>query len=183
MIFNKKLDLAIEFASRAHKDQLRKTDKDLPYIYHPVSVGFILKNAGFSDDVVIAGILHDVAEDCGVEIGEIKNIFGESISYIVDCVSENKDDSWEKRKEDYHNRIMNSSDDVKAVSSADKLHNMYNILDLLEKGLDLNDFFKKDTNTTIDKYVKFVNSLDEVWKHPLVEELKTVSEKLQSYKK
>lgn len=183
MIFNPKIDLAIKFAIKAHKGQLRKTDKELPYIYHPLNVGFILKSAGFSDDVVVAGILHDVIEDCGVTMDELTELFGEKVSSIVVAVSENKNDSWEKRKSDYEERVLNSDFDVMAVASADKLHNIYNILDLLEQDFDLKDFFKKDTNTTIDKYVKFVESLGLIWNHPIVEELKVVSERLKVYRK
>lgn len=182
MIFDQKLDLAIKFAVKAHKDQIRKTDKELPYIYHPFSVGLILKNAGFSNDIVIAGILHDVIEDCGIEEKELKEKFGQNVSSIVVAVSENKNDPWEKRKDEYENIILESDTGVKAVACADKLHNMYNIIDLLEKGIDLNQFFKKDTKTTINKYLKFVNSISSVWDHPLVKELEEVSKKLETYK-
>ena len=92
-IFNEQLDRAISFATKAHKEQFRKTDPSLPYIYHPISVGFILLRAGFSDEIVIAGILHDVIEDCGVKPEELKSIFGDKITEWVEAVSENKNDS------------------------------------------------------------------------------------------
>src|SRR3989344_903181 len=124
-IFNEQIDKAISFAVKAHKDQFRKTDPSLPYIYHPISVGFILLRAGFSDEVVIAGILHDVIEDCGVTAEKLESEFGEKVTFLVKSVSENKEDSWEKRKQDYSDKITRSSSEVKAISAADKIHNIY----------------------------------------------------------
>jgi (p)ppGpp synthase/HD superfamily hydrolase len=183
MIFNPKLDLAIKFATKAHKNQFRKTDKDTPYIYHPISVGMILKNAGFSDDVVIAGILHDVIEDSDVTKEEVTEMFGEDICSIVLSVSEDKRDSWEKRKADYEENVINGKIETKAVAVADKLHNIYNIIDILKGGHELGDFFKKDTNTTIDKYIKFTDALSFVWTHPLVDDLKVATKKMSKFKK
>jgi len=53
----------------------------------------------------------------------------------------------------------------------------------LEGGHELGDFFKKDTNTTIDKYIKFVDALVLQWSHPSVEELKIVSQKMSTFRK
>ncbi len=181
MIFNTKLDKAIKFATMAHKSQMRKTDSDLPYSYHVMSVGFLLLKAGFSDDVVIAGILHDVIEDCGVTKEEITNLFGENVAYIVSSVSEDKTIGLEIRKQEYMNHVMNGSDEVKAVFAADKICNVHNLLDLLEKGEDLSKYFKRDTGTVILKYVNYVDSLKSVWNHELVEELKSVIEDLKKY--
>ncbi|MBI5187481.1 MAG: HD domain-containing protein [Nitrospirae bacterium] len=44
----------------------------IPYIVHPVSVGMMLAHYGYSEDVVIAGILHDTVEDTGMTTTEIK---------------------------------------------------------------------------------------------------------------
>ena len=56
------IDLAIEVAIKAHQNQVRK-GTDIPYITHPLAVGIILAKAGCSDEVIIAGILHDTLED------------------------------------------------------------------------------------------------------------------------
>ena len=52
---------AIEFAQLAHKGQYRKGTK-LPYIIHPLGVMEILLRENASEEVVIAGILHDTLE-------------------------------------------------------------------------------------------------------------------------
>ena len=81
MISTKLLD-AIEFASLAHKDQVRKGEP-IPYVSHPFAVGLILLNTGYSEDVVIAGILHDVVEDTKFSSKDIEEKFGLKISELV----------------------------------------------------------------------------------------------------
>ena len=68
----KRLDYSILFATKAHDLQKRKTDNVL-MIFHPFTVGMILKDADMSEDCVIAGILHDVVEDTKYTINIIKN--------------------------------------------------------------------------------------------------------------
>ena len=61
---------AKEFAIKAHKGQVRKSDKEKPMIIHPINVGQILKQYGFDENVVSAGYLHDVVEDTSYELTE-----------------------------------------------------------------------------------------------------------------
>jgi (p)ppGpp synthase/HD superfamily hydrolase len=57
-----KLFDAIEFATRAHEGQFRKGTR-IPFIIHPLSVAKLLIEREFSEEVVIAGLLHDTLED------------------------------------------------------------------------------------------------------------------------
>lgn len=57
-----RVDTALRFAAAAHHEDVRKGTQ-IPYVMHPFYVGLILDRHGFSEDVVIAGILHDVLED------------------------------------------------------------------------------------------------------------------------
>jgi (p)ppGpp synthase/HD superfamily hydrolase len=58
---------AIEFAVKAHRGQLRK-GTTIPYVSHPMEVARILLQAGCSDTIAIAGLLHDTVEDAGVTV-------------------------------------------------------------------------------------------------------------------
>jgi (p)ppGpp synthase/HD superfamily hydrolase len=60
--YSERVDAALRFAAVAHHGQVRK-GSDVPYVMHPFHVGLILDRYGFGEDVVIAGILHDVLED------------------------------------------------------------------------------------------------------------------------
>lgn len=77
------------FAFQAHAGQLRKGALKLPYITHPLEVTNILAANGFKDDydILAAAMLHDVVEDCGVTIDEIKDLFGPIVAARVQEVS------------------------------------------------------------------------------------------------
>ncbi|MCF0113719.1 MAG: bifunctional (p)ppGpp synthetase/guanosine-3',5'-bis(diphosphate) 3'-pyrophosphohydrolase, partial [Erysipelotrichaceae bacterium] len=70
-----KLDDAIIFATKCHSGQLRKI-VNTPYILHPLEVATIISTMTPDEDLMIAGLLHDVIEDCNVDPKEIKNRFG-----------------------------------------------------------------------------------------------------------
>ena len=53
---------ALRYAATRHDGQ-RRRGCDVPYFQHVVAIGWILDRAGFGEDVVIAGLLHDVVED------------------------------------------------------------------------------------------------------------------------
>ncbi len=91
-------DLAVEVAVKAHQKQSRK-GTDTPYITHPLAVGIILAKAGCSDDVIIAGILHDTVEDTPITLDYIGDTFGNKVAGIVKGASEpDKSLPWEERK-------------------------------------------------------------------------------------
>ena len=73
---------AIEFATKAHSGQYRKTTK-VPYIIHPLGVVKILIDYGCREEVVAAGVLHDTVEDTDVTLGEIHSHFGKNIKSQV----------------------------------------------------------------------------------------------------
>jgi (p)ppGpp synthase/HD superfamily hydrolase len=62
MLFSPRIDLAFRIAAVAHASQLRK-GTSLPYVSHPVHVARLLERAGLPEDLVVAGLLHDVLED------------------------------------------------------------------------------------------------------------------------
>lgn len=70
------VEYAIFFATKAHKGQRRK-QKDVDMIFHPFTVGMILQRNGYDEDVVAAGILHDVVEDTQYTFDDIEREFGE----------------------------------------------------------------------------------------------------------
>ena len=121
------IDLAIEVAVKAHRNQVRK-GTDTPYITHPLAVGILLAKAGCSDDVIIAGILHDTVEDTAVTLDTIYEKFGVKIASIVEGASEpDKSLRWEERKAQTIQFLKTAPLDVKLVACADKLHNIRTI--------------------------------------------------------
>ena len=121
---------AVEYAARMHADQVRK-GTSIPYICHPLAVSALVLEAGGDEDVAIAALLHDVAEDCGGEpvLAEIEDMFGRRVAHIVRACSDSLvvDPSakapWRERKQQHLAELVDADDDVLLVSAADKLHN------------------------------------------------------------
>ncbi len=121
------IDRAIEVAAWAHRNQVRK-GTDIPYIAHPYAVGLMLSRAGCADDVVAAGILHDTIEDTATTIDDLRREFGENVASIVaGCSEPDKSHGWEERKQHTLEFMKTATWEVRAVSCADKLHNLRSI--------------------------------------------------------
>lgn len=122
------IEKALQVASQAHEGQYRK-NTTIPYITHPVSVGMILMKAGYGEEIVAAGILHDTVEDTALTLEKIQQLFGWKIAQIVQgCSEPNKSLSWEERKEHTIQFLKTASLDIRAVACADKLHNIKSII-------------------------------------------------------
>nr|WP_316046713.1 HD domain-containing protein [Planococcus glaciei] len=92
------IELAIGFAAFKHTGQVRK-GTSIPYISHPFAVGMMLQQAGESEEVIAAGILHDTLEDTATTEEEIRTVFGEQVLLLVKAASEpDKSRPWEDRK-------------------------------------------------------------------------------------
>lgn len=106
------LEKAIIISVKAHSGQVDKGDEK--YIFHPIRV---MMNAISIDEKIIA-ILHDVVEDSGITIENLKNEgFSENILSAIDCLTRRKKESYE----DFINRI-----------SKNKLATNVKILDILD---------------------------------------------------
>ena len=79
------VEKAFALAESKHAGQKRKSGDD--YVLHPIEVAEILERYGFDSNVISAGLLHDVVEDCEYSIDEIKNNFNEEIAFLVDSVT------------------------------------------------------------------------------------------------
>jgi (p)ppGpp synthase/HD superfamily hydrolase len=88
-------------------------------------VGLLLAGAGCSEEVVIAGILHDTLEDTDLDPEVIRREFGEAVLAIVrGCTEPAKSVPWEERKRHTLHLLETTSDEIRLVSCADKLHNV-----------------------------------------------------------
>ena len=146
--YSDKVNHAFAFAAKHHDRQVRKGTK-LPYLTHPANVAVILTRYDRDEDTVVAGILHDVVEDC-VRDGytqetlqqRIGDKFGESVLDTVLQVTHRKLDddgvelSSQDRKTDYLERLSDAGDAARWVCAADKIHNAHSILSDLRRTVD-----------------------------------------------
>lgn len=159
---------AIDYARIAHAAHVRK-GSDTPYIYHPLSVACLVVEFGGNEDQAIAGVLHDVVEDCGgMHEHLIRAQFGSAVSRIVmgcsDSTAEQKSASdgafsskqeWLARKRVYLEHLRTASDEIVLVSACDKLHNARAIVQDLENpavGLAVFKRFKGGGDGTLQYY-------------------------------
>jgi len=126
------LEKALRWASVCHRGQSRK-GSDTPYIEHAFGVALILDRAGFSEGVVIAGLLHDVVEDTEATGEDVAERFGAEVAGIVAHCTEVKHDTegkkrpWVDRKRDHLAAMAEAPAPARAVLLADKLHNLLSI--------------------------------------------------------
>jgi guanosine-3',5'-bis(diphosphate) 3'-pyrophosphohydrolase len=122
------LEKAYRFACEAHKDQLRKSGT--PYIEHCLETAKTLADLRMDAVTVAAGLLHDVVEDTGVGIDEVREVFGDQVAQLVDGVtkiSELKLNSREEvQAENFRKMIFSMSKDLRVIliKFADRLNNM-----------------------------------------------------------
>lgn len=131
---NPDLDLlkkAYQFAYNAHVDQLRRSGT--PYIEHCLETFRILAQLKMDVLTLTAGLLHDVVEDTGITIEQVREEFGGDVARLVDGVtkiSELKFDSvLEQQAENFRKMIFSMSQDLRVImiKFADRLHNMRTI--------------------------------------------------------
>ena len=78
-MYTSHIQKAINKAADLHRGQIRKGD-GLPYIVHPFSVALILLKYTNDEDIIAAGLLHDVLEDVeGYEYEDLKRNFTKKI--------------------------------------------------------------------------------------------------------
>lgn len=116
---------ALETARRAHAGQLRRGSDGLPYIEHPLAVAEMLVKHRYGDEVLAAALLHDVVEKSEIEVGEVRERFGERVADLVEALTEDGTiHSYEERKKEHRWRVAKAGPDAMAIFAADKLTNV-----------------------------------------------------------
>ena len=121
------VDKAFYFAVEAHKDQRRRTGE--PYIYHPIEVATIAaSDIGLGRTSIICALLHDVVEDTQYTLDDIREMFGEKVSRVVDGLTKfaNLEGAESAQAENFKKVISSLSYDIRVVliKLSDRLHNM-----------------------------------------------------------
>ena len=122
---------ALDFATRAHKEQVRKYTEE-PYINHPAAVAEILRKSGARPEVIAAGYLHDVVEDCDVSLEEIEAEFGPDVAKLVDEVTDKsrpEDGNRATRKAIDRDSLAKASPEGQTIKLADLIDNTSSIVE------------------------------------------------------
>jgi (p)ppGpp synthase/HD superfamily hydrolase len=179
---------AFAFAAKHHDRQVRKGTK-LPYLTQPANVAVILARYDRDESTIVAGILHDVVQDC-VRDGFTREMleqrigekFGDDVLATVLAVTPRRVDddgvdlSAEEKKTDYLERLANASEPALWVCAADKVHNVNSILSDLGRTLDPDSVWSRSAggrSTTVKWYRDVSDRLREVgFNAPIMDELR-----------
>lgn len=176
---------AFLFAAEKHARQTRKRT-DVPYISHLMAVAALVLEAGGGEDEAIAGLLHDVVEDCGgiPVLEEVRQRFGARVADIVQSCTDAytlPKPEWKQRKLDYLDTLRRANDDVRLVSAADKLHNVRTILaDYRREGDTVWERFSGQRDGTLWYYRAVLDVLREGHPNRLIDELQRVVTELET---
>src|SRR6202012_3039332 len=120
------LQRGYDVAEQCHRGQLRKSGD--PYITHPLAVASILAELGMDTTTLVAALLHDTVEDCGISLREIEADFGPEVAHLVDGVTKLDKVKFGKaaEAETIRNMVVAMARDprVLVIKLADRLHNM-----------------------------------------------------------
>jgi (p)ppGpp synthase/HD superfamily hydrolase len=195
--YSDRINHAFAFAAKHHDRQVRKGTA-LPYLTHPANVAVILTRNGRDDESVIAGILHDVIEDCvrggwtrEMLVERIGEKFGSGVLDTVLAVTyRRRDDDGnefdaDERRADYLYRLKGASERARWVCAADKVHNGSSVLADLRRTMDPDTVwsrFSVGREGTIRWYRAVYERLREVgFDGAILEELRGVAEALEHY--
>ncbi len=133
----KKIMSAVRWSAGLHHNQLRASGE--PYIIHPLSVAETLVKSRMDYQSVIAALLHDVLEDTGLTIKELRSEYGKEIEALVRGVTKISMIRGMSRSvrqaETIRKMLFAMVKDIRVIliKLADKLHNMRTLQYLPEK--------------------------------------------------
>lgn len=110
---------ALILATEKHVNQIRRDGS--PYIYHPIAVANILRDAGYGLEYQIVALLHDVLEDTDTTEEELL-CFGPAVVEAVKLLTRDTDN-----EEEYVARILKNRL-AAVVKNADKINNLHDAL-------------------------------------------------------
>lgn len=120
---------AFDIAVDAHKEQRRKSGE--AYIFHPIAVAKIVASEiGLDATSIAAALLHDVVEDTHYTLEDIEEMFGSTVSKIVDGLTKIANISMSEdvsmQAENFRKMLLTLNEDIRVIiiKIADRLHNM-----------------------------------------------------------
>ena len=122
---------AFAFAAAAHEGQQRRSGED--FIHHPWGAAKICAELHLDEQTIAAALLHDVVEDTGTDIKDVRAEFGDEIAQLVEGVTKLTRIQFQSREqaeaENYRKMIVAMAQDVRVIliKLADRLHNMRTI--------------------------------------------------------
>jgi GTP pyrophosphokinase len=125
--------LAYRFADEAHLGQLRNSGE--PYITHPIAVAAQCAEWKLDAQALMAALLHDAMEDCGIAKPDLIERFGSPVAELVDGLTKLEKLHFNTREENqaesFRKMLLAMARDVRVIliKLADRMHNMRTLSD------------------------------------------------------
>lgn len=151
------LEKAYHFAHKAHEGQKRSSGEE--YIIHPINVAATLIKLRLDMDSIIAGLLHDVIEDCDITPEIIEKEFSRDVAEIVVGLTKISKIKFKTREEsqaeNFRKMVIAMAKDLRViiVKLADRMHNMRTLQYVSDEKQ------KKIAQETLDIYVPLASRL------------------------
>lgn len=148
---------AYRFADEAHLGQLRNSGE--PYITHPIAVAQQCAEWKLDAQALMAALLHDAIEDCGVTKPELIERFGVSVAELVDGLTKLEKLEFNTREENqaesFRKMLLAMARDVRVIliKLADRTHNMRTLGDAPREK------WARISRETLDIYVPIAHRL------------------------
>ncbi|MBL8303526.1 MAG: bifunctional (p)ppGpp synthetase/guanosine-3',5'-bis(diphosphate) 3'-pyrophosphohydrolase, partial [Ideonella sp.] len=119
---------AYRFADEAHLGQFRASGD--PYITHPIAVAGLCADWRLDAQAIMAALMHDAMEDCGITKSELIERFGAPTADLVDGLTKLDKLQFSTREEgqaeSFRKMLLAMARDVRVIliKLADRLHNM-----------------------------------------------------------
>ena len=124
----KRVREAYRFADEAHLGQFRASGE--PYITHPIAVAGLCAEWKLDAQAIMAALMHDAMEDCGITKIELIERFGAPVADLVDGLTKLDKLQFSTREESqaesFRKMLLAMARDVRVIliKLADRLHNM-----------------------------------------------------------
>lgn len=125
---------AYKLADAAHAGQFRKSGE--PYITHPIAVTAQCAEWKLDVPALMAALLHDTMEDCGISKADLTEQFGPQVADLVDGLTKLDKMRFSSRQENqaesFRKMLLAMANDVRVIliKLADRLHNMRTMSDM-----------------------------------------------------
>lgn len=152
---------AYMYSAKVHAGQVRKSGE--PYLIHPLEVSYLLTQLRLDEASIATGLLHDTVEDTLATLDELRQLFGNEVSVLVDGVTKLSqiqfDTDEHKQAENFRKMLIAMAKDIRVVlvKLADRLHNMRTLHHLKENKR------RRIAQETMDIYAPLANRLGINW--------------------
>ena len=125
---------AWQYADKAHTNQWRSSGD--PYITHPIAVTTICAHWKLDAPALMAALLHDAMEDCGITKQDLIGKFGPVVADLVDGLTKldklHFNTREENQAESFRKMLLAMAKDVRVIliKLADRTHNMRTMGDM-----------------------------------------------------